>query len=808
LDPESKLLPPNGNTILHIVGPFVFEAINNYHDGFEQGKAAALEVVLSIFDKCKRTKFDPLYLGYFYRGIERALSTDHQLILSTVITHSTSLFYAEFPGAHVLVPTFLYAIERILTEPEKFSPNNPSLRSAAIKILCCFTCYPEYYPRLAFPHTNAFVKKTLVKSYEEMTASLNSILLDGLKCEVDSNNLQALLWTASVYAHASIDHNASFCNDLIRFILQRMLLIGFPGWTDEVMLGCLQILIDFSCLNTFLKEKEESAQRQQLPIRRGQRLAVGSFSNSSIPFAAQLVPTICKFFEIRNTLQASSTPPSEELIIRSLFCLMTWIMSGDWVLKNLAILKNALAIIDTCRREVKGIHNPTFRIKEAAVAIMCIIINHHANFPPPIGPSNVSSLPTEADLLTQKKLTSKNISCFLFNRTIMSCIRESRISGRIANTIIFRDLTGKYVWNACLNYFPSLPEHIEEPEVKSPPKDPLDAQPAPDQIDYLDGLMAFLTEEEKKKHESLLNTVTQREKDEAIHLRRTCFGHKDNTVKRPRLPPQDIESDTTASRILLAHLGMLSLDNRSSFSLLQSDPAKPFNFLQNFKSLDAIPERDCLQIGVIYVPRGRMSMSAIFDNEKGVQDYFDFLSGLGWAVNLNSHKGFTGGLDPKVTGEVALYYADVATEAIFHVSTMMPNRGGSQLHKRKLILADRVLISWVEDILEYHFEQLEDCKAGVNIVINPLPSGMFRVRSITKPPKVPVGPLVDEVIVSKHILPSLVRLSAINTSRWHGKDLGSPFVQRRNQIEDFVRKHKVEVSLTKFYASQFSMAKG
>jgi len=41
---------------------------------------------------------------------------------------------------------------------------------------------------------------------------------------------------------------------------------------------------------------------------------------------------------------------------------------------------------------------------------------------------------------------------------------------------------------------------------------------------------------------------------------------------------------------LFALVGMLSLDNRSSFSLLQSDPAKPFNFLQNFKSLDAIPE--------------------------------------------------------------------------------------------------------------------------------------------------------------------------------------------------------------------------
>ncbi len=34
LDPESKLLPPDGNTILHIVGAFIFEAINNYREGY------------------------------------------------------------------------------------------------------------------------------------------------------------------------------------------------------------------------------------------------------------------------------------------------------------------------------------------------------------------------------------------------------------------------------------------------------------------------------------------------------------------------------------------------------------------------------------------------------------------------------------------------------------------------------------------------------------------------------------------------------------------------------------------------------
>lgn len=78
-------------------------------------------------------------------------------------------------------------------------------------------------------------------------------------------------------------------------------------------------------------------------------------------------------------------------------------------------------------------------------------------------------------------------------------------------------------------------------------------------------------------------------------------------------------------------------------------------------------------------------------------------------VDLNTHTGFSGGLDPTATGNLAPYYADLDTEVIFHVSTLMPDRGGTQMHKRRLILADRVLISWVEDVSEYRFELLEVC---------------------------------------------------------------------------------------------------
>ena len=36
---------------------------------FEKGKAAALEAALSILSSRSRTKFNPLYLAYFYRFV-------------------------------------------------------------------------------------------------------------------------------------------------------------------------------------------------------------------------------------------------------------------------------------------------------------------------------------------------------------------------------------------------------------------------------------------------------------------------------------------------------------------------------------------------------------------------------------------------------------------------------------------------------------------------------------------------------------------------------------------------------------------
>lgn len=59
-----------------------------------------------------------------------------------------------------------------------------------------------------------------------MIQPLNSILLNGLKAELDPANLQSILWTSSVYANATIEYNTNFCEELIRAILQKIVTVG------------------------------------------------------------------------------------------------------------------------------------------------------------------------------------------------------------------------------------------------------------------------------------------------------------------------------------------------------------------------------------------------------------------------------------------------------------------------------------------------------------------------------------------------------------------------------------------------------
>ncbi len=76
---------------------------------------------------------------------------------------------------------------------------------------------------------------------------------------------------------------------------------------------------------------------------------------------------------------------------------------------------------------------------------------------------------------------------------------------------------------------------------------------------------------------------------------------------------------------------------------------------------------------------------AIFRNDSGSKEYNDFLKGLGWSVDLKTHRGFMGGLDHSSAGTSAPYWANASYEVLFHTATRMPTVDSDPQQIQKVI---------------------------------------------------------------------------------------------------------------------------
>uniref|UniRef100_A0A8C7N8S2 TSC complex subunit 2 n=1 Tax=Oncorhynchus kisutch TaxID=8019 RepID=A0A8C7N8S2_ONCKI len=100
------------------------------------------------------------------------------------------------------------------------------------------------------------------------------------------------------------------------------------------------------------------------------------------------------------------------------------------------------------------------------------------------------------------------------------------------------------------------------------------------------------------------------------------------------------------------------------------------------KVLDQMPPYDTHKIGVVFVGAGQVfNEVSILSNEYGSNRYAGFLTGLGKLIHLKDcdpDQIFLGGLDQYGDdGEFTYCWHDDIMQAIFHIATLMPNRGVS-----------------------------------------------------------------------------------------------------------------------------------
>ncbi|KAJ9597262.1 hypothetical protein L9F63_011866, partial [Diploptera punctata] len=486
--------------------------------------------------------------------------------------------------------------------------------------------------------------------------------------------------------------------------------------------------------------------------------------------------------------------------------------------------------------------------------VMMHLVNHLGHFPMGIGAARLSSMVVEhddvsglsSDELSAEVFSAPNVQLFVLSNNLLVSLVELpalEVPGggvtagmRTAPSqvrVILRDLSGKASWDASILYCSpedSSCSSFESARISAfflrsflwllmvgfvggelhscPPQHTMrhraaDVLPTCDNgaedMDNLDDLLQYLGYTSPECLESL-DTPRNIPSAPPPPLTREVEEDTITTVLNQRNAEQD-----PRKRKHNTSLGLAGWELRSQLHLL----SKNEKLLRELRNLDTQRCRETHKIAVIYVAEGQEDKNSILSNTCGSQAYEEFIAGLAWEVELESHNGFLGGLQRnKSTGETAPYYATSFLESIFHVATRMPSSSQeSLLQKTRHLGNDEVHIVWSEHSRDYRRGIIPTEFCDVLIVIYPLPQKLYRIQ-ISRKPEVPYfGPLFNESVVDEKALPGLVRASAISASRAKRSMLPlyqNYYEERARSLDVVVQNHKDSTTFEEFAAQIYS----
>uniref|UniRef100_A0A4W5MNR2 Ral GTPase activating protein catalytic subunit alpha 1 n=1 Tax=Hucho hucho TaxID=62062 RepID=A0A4W5MNR2_9TELE len=380
-------------------------------------------------------------------------------------------------------------------------------------------------------------------------------------------------------------------------------------------------------------------------------------------------------------------------------------------------------------------------ISIAARTVITHLVNHLGHYPMSGGPATLTSQVCEnmdnpysdSPDLAPELFDGPNLQFFVLNgTTLLSCLQVRAedgvpgggMSAGLTTTsacvrVIVRDISGKHSWDSAVLYgpphcgVPNQPLHLYKKEEEER-EDGLmalqaklvcrEAVPSWNSLreeDVLDEMLQYLGYSSpeclqraggplnipapppvcvsEKQENDVINAILKQcaeERDFAVHRGN---GLNMRAVEQGEPGPQRPQSAFYYCRLLLNILGMNSWEKRSNFHLLKKNE----KLLRELKNLDSRQCRETHKIAVFYVAEGQEDKHSILCNTRGSQAYEDFVSGLGWEVNLTSHCGFMGGLQRnKSTGLTTPYFATSTVEVMLHVSTRMPPDSDDSLTKK------------------------------------------------------------------------------------------------------------------------------
>ncbi|KAI8895011.1 hypothetical protein BC833DRAFT_602787 [Globomyces pollinis-pini] len=784
------------------------------------------------------------WLGHFYRILIKHLSSPIDATIFSVLSNVSKLYTLALPGSTIVIPTFIKCAYMINLLP------NVELQVCkdVIQLLGSLISFEKRYRTkelvVASPETSDLDRPLSynpdqnakgVHIFSNLKHGVRDLLQKQLQLNLDLKNYDAcetILWMfgMSLFEESLIpDHRRSkilqtdLLTTLLDFISCKELRIAKAANDGLSLLGCeykrliieeAETMVVISRIVLGISEHLSMERKHVEDLR----ICVTIVSHLFRTLLDWLMNIPSKLVENPNTALRVSEVIEETIhvAVNGVESQMDLIKQRDKAESKEKDEQTAIGSNDML--------NLYQSLKDTAQNTLLHLSQHLDNFSPINGPAAINTLIVDP---MEEEIDSDMYQYFSSsNSTILTYVD---IPSENACRILIRNAAGKFSWK--MKQFHHSIDEVERThscnclKVKTPTHGkPLMNDPKKQSMNTLGSINGLLTRESdileatlqqiQEHYPECQYTIPSIDSTEVDPFKdlveqqieeelKSSLAYQDTLafIDIPRYNSQILTQDRgsfSIPRLLLSHLGQLSFEHlkASGLQLLQ----KSTNLLRDIKGLDRKSCREVAKFAVVYVGPGQEDEYSIFRNITGSIEYDEFVSSLGWEIDIGEHPGYCGGLDSNmVINGKAVYYCNSTIEMVFHDITKFPTdlTDSKQLKKKRHIGNDHVHIVWNEHYRDYKNGTIGGDFGNAIIVISPLVNGMYTIHTFKDDTVASFGPLQNRSVVTKEALGPMVRATAMNAFRsaicvdgQQGMDV-HPFTLRKQNIETISNRHKV-----------------
>ncbi|XP_044738387.1 ral GTPase-activating protein subunit beta isoform X2 [Chrysoperla carnea] len=663
--------------------------------------------------------------------------------MASILLNSADLFKLELQGIQVLIPSFMSALEIVLPEKDlKLKSNTISkieLRRASIQILLSLLVLPLHYQNLTIRDMlssnmpsgdGGSGMRGGVTTFIQLKPRLMNLLINALQVEVDTYNTHMLLGglLLSVQDSATYELTDCFIQSRTNSETNSNLLSSDSAhalFVRATYLVCHRLISSWKTdLNVSLAALELLMGLSRINIKESDALE-----------CKRAVKWLCDYiiYQCWRPPQAHSKD-LHSTIVAAFHCCSVWLVAHPYLLQDKDCLYTALEVAELGISGTKSIGKPgesitmkdekqlkpaSMRVRESAEYLLSTIMEQVGYFPSDCGAESLSSLLNEVTLLKHCNLWSGNsdaeeaVQHFRYfvaeNSTILALLEEPLGNDQDPQptvTLIIRGPFGRYAWTMQLRHLPrhksgskyhapnsGRPVAMNEPQVQPQVHqtyfpESVDRIPTFKVDTCIPTLDSLVSSENSFEFEQFTQLLERQSSLETAFLKKN--NDTDHEYASNECTPPNVCHEFQTARLFLSHFGFISYDTPTDPDdeqiprLTALDSSLP-GFWSELENLDRMSARTCDTVHIFYVGAGQQTAEEIVSNvthESNVSSVFlQFLTTLGWPVDVSYHPGWTGHMSTSWNFDVPENGADQNK-----VNEMAQQHGGSLYNGEKQVL--------------------------------------------------------------------------------------------------------------------------